>query len=75
MRLNSNGRLEGGTNKVRHNTQTKIERVFRSGKISRREHLDLTSVLLADHAITDRDRLQINQIIELVQSGKLELVD
>lgn len=75
MRLNSNGRLEGGTNKVRHSTQTKIERVFRSGKITRREHLDLTSALLSDPTLTDRDRLEINQIIELVQSGRVELVD
>jgi hypothetical protein len=75
MRLTSNSRFESGTNKVRYSTQTKIENVFNSGTITRREHLDLTSALLADHTMTDRDRLQINQIIELVQSNKLELTD
>ncbi len=75
MRLNANGRQGGGANPMRQTTQSKIEQVFHAGRISRREHLDLTSALLADGAMTDLDRYQINQIIESVQSGKLELVD
>lgn len=76
MRLNSGGRLDGiRSNKMRPTIQTKIERIFQAGQISRREHLDLTSALLADHSITDRDRFHINQVIEFVQSGKLKLID
>jgi len=76
MRLHSNGKLDSnGANQVRLKIQIKINRVFDTGQISRREHLDLTSALLADRSITDRDRDRINQIIEFVQSGKFKLTD
>jgi len=65
----------GASPKVKPAIHHKIEQVFASGRLTRREHLDLTSALLADRSINDRDRLQINQILELVQLGKLELMD
>lgn len=64
-----------GSDKVRLSIQTQIEHIFASGQISRREHLALTSALLAGQLIDDRDRCHINQIIECVQLGKLQLID
>lgn len=70
MRLNSNS-----SDKVKQSIQSQVERIFTIGRITRREHLALTSALLKGQSITEHDRLQINQILESVQLGKLELID
>lgn len=49
--------------------------ILASGRLSRREHLYLTSILLAGQHMTETDRLQINQVLDFVQLGKLELSD
>lgn len=67
--------ISSASSKMKPVIQNKIEQVFASGRITRREHLDLTSALLADCAITESDRLQINQILESVQVGKLKLME
>lgn len=70
MRLNSNG-----SDKVKQSIQSQVERIFAVGRITRYEHLALTSALLKGQAMTEHDRLQINQILESVQLGKLDLID
>ncbi len=70
MRLNSSG-----SDKVKQSIQSQVERIFAVGRITRHEHLALTSALLKGQSMTENDRLQINQILESVQLGKLELVD
>lgn len=63
------------SNKVRSTTHLEIEEIIASGKVSRQTHLLLTTTLLSDQSLDDRDRLQINRVLEYVQLGKLELVD
>lgn len=53
----------------------RLDRIFVAKRLTRRDHLELTSALLADQHITDRDRQQINQILESVQLGLVDLVD
>jgi hypothetical protein len=50
-----------------------IEQMIQSGRLSRDEYLQLTSRLLADQHLNDRDRHQINRALEYVQSGRLRL--
>lgn len=52
-----------------------IERITSSGKLSRRDHLLLTSALLSDDKITEEQRHQINRIFDYIQIGRLKFVD
>ena len=52
-----------------------VNRIMTSGKLNRREHLQLTSAILCDRQITDEERHQINQIFDLIQIGKIKLID
>jgi len=70
MRLSSNG-----SSKVNPSIQDTIRQIILSGQITRRDHLTLTSALLSNHHITDADRLQINQVLEHIQLGKLKLMN
>ncbi|MGD1804634.1 hypothetical protein ACP6PL_04220 [Dapis sp. BLCC M126] len=45
-----------------------------SGKLNRNEHLQLTSSILCGKKITDEERHQINQIFDLIQMGKINLI-
>ncbi|MDX2240154.1 MAG: hypothetical protein NW224_05675 [Leptolyngbyaceae cyanobacterium bins.302] len=74
MRLNSNGSNRAKSS-PQPSLQHQIERIFAAGRITRREHLSLTSALLAGQQMTESDRLQINQVLESIQLGKLELMD
>jgi hypothetical protein len=49
--------------------------IINSGRITRHEHLYLTSLLLADRRMNDGDRLQINRTLEYLQTGRLVFVD
>lgn len=62
-------------NKVRPTVQKTIEHITASGQMTRFQHLDLTSALLSDLFTTECDREKINQILESVQLGKLQLRD
>jgi hypothetical protein len=76
MRLNANGRFNpSGSDRGKLSLQQQMEQIVASGHITRREHLDLTSALLADQSLTDGDRFSINRILESVRLGKLELRD
>jgi DICT domain-containing protein len=55
--------------------QSLIEQIVASGQLSRREHVKLTSTILADYKITDEDRRHISRVLDYVQIGRLRLVD
>ena len=52
-----------------------VDRIVASGKITRREHLFLTSGLLSDDKISEEDRHQINRIFDYIQIGRLKFID
>lgn len=52
-----------------------VNRILTSGKLNRREHLQLTSAILCGQKITDEERYQVNQIFDFIQIGKIKLVD
>ncbi|HLO51748.1 MAG TPA: hypothetical protein VK211_25270 [Kamptonema sp.] len=52
-----------------------VERITASGKLSRRDHLLLTSTLLSDDKISEEERHQINRIFDYIQIGRLKFVD
>ncbi|MGD1717445.1 hypothetical protein [Dapis sp. BLCC M172] len=52
-----------------------VNRIMTSGKLSRREYLQLTSAILSGKKITDEERHQINQIFDFIQMGKINLID
>ncbi|NES68118.1 MAG: hypothetical protein F6K24_24210 [Okeania sp. SIO2D1] len=52
-----------------------VNRVITSGKLSRREHLQLTSAILSGKNITDEEQHQINQIFDFLKIGKIKLID
>ena len=52
-----------------------VDRIVASGKISRREHLVLTSAILSDDKISEEDRHQINRIFDYIQIGRLQFID
>lgn len=55
--------------------QSLIEQIVTSGQLSRREHIKLTSTILADYKITDEDRRYISRVLDYVQIGRLRLID
>ncbi|MCU0544645.1 MAG: hypothetical protein MUE44_21175 [Oscillatoriaceae cyanobacterium Prado104] len=52
-----------------------VERIVASGKLTRREHLILTSAILSDDKISEEDRSQINRIFDYIQIGRLNFID
>lgn len=62
------------SDKTKPTIQAKIEGIQRLGRVTRREHLELTSALLGGQFMTEHDRHQINQILEAIQAGNLKLV-
>jgi hypothetical protein len=55
--------------------QSLVEQIVAAGTLSRHEHLRLTSTILADYKLTDKDRSQISRVLDYVQIGRLKLVD
>jgi hypothetical protein len=55
--------------------KTITDRIIESGQLSRREHLQLTSVILSDSKLSNQDRRQINLIFDYLQTGRLKLAD
>jgi diketogulonate reductase-like aldo/keto reductase len=51
-----------------------INRVMVSGKLSRQEHIQLTSAILAVQ-MSDDERRQINRVFDYLQTGRVHLVD
>ena len=57
------------------NIKTITEQIIQAGQLSRREHLQLTSVILSDSKLSAEDRRQINLIFDYLQTGRLKLAD
>lgn len=55
--------------------QSFIEKIITAGELSRRDHLCLTSTILADYKLTEEDRSRISRVLDYVQTGRLKLVD
>lgn len=52
-----------------------VDRILAVGEMSRQEHLNLTSILLAEQKLADSDRNKINRIFDHIQTGRLKLID
>ncbi len=52
-----------------------VDRILKTGQLSRLEHLQLVSTFLSDYKVTDDDRNQINRIFDDLQTGQLKIVD
>ena len=52
-----------------------VNRIITSGKLSRQEHLQLTSSILSGKKITDEERSKINKIFDLIKIGQINLID
>ncbi len=52
-----------------------VQRIIDVGEVSRHEHLQLASALLADTSITQEQRRQINKVFDYVKAGRLKLTD
>ena len=52
-----------------------VDRILVMGQITRLEHLQLTSTLLSAQRISSDDRVQINRVFDLIQTGRLKFVD
>ncbi|MFM7426563.1 MAG: hypothetical protein ACKO7W_16475 [Elainella sp.] len=62
-------------NRPTFSVQSLIEQITAAGQLSRREHLHLTSTILADPQLTDEERRHISRVLDYVQIGRLKLVD
>lgn len=52
-----------------------VEEILEKGKMNRQEHIQLTSAMLSDHQMTDKERRQINRVFDYLQIGRLKLED
>jgi hypothetical protein len=55
--------------------QALVQRALKVRRLSRQEHLKLTSAMLTDPAMVSADRYQINRLLDCVRAGKIQLVD
>jgi len=67
--------VRSALNKSNLVTHSLIERILSTGTMSRQEHLQLASALLADDISTDDQRCQINRVFDYIQIGRLKLID
>jgi uncharacterized protein YpuA (DUF1002 family) len=51
-----------------------VERILKTGQLSRQEHLQLVTTFLSDYKVTDDDRSQINRIFDDIQTGRLKII-
>ncbi|MEM9003878.1 MAG: hypothetical protein AAGE59_10170 [Cyanobacteria bacterium P01_F01_bin.86] len=52
-----------------------IQRAVNARKISRQEHLQLTSAMLSTSNMPASDRAQINRLLDAIRAGKVRLID
>ena len=52
-----------------------VDQIIASGKMSRQDHILLTSIVLADGGVGESERRQINRIFNQIQTGQLKLVN
>ncbi|MCX7596154.1 MAG: hypothetical protein N2235_20835 [Fischerella sp.] len=52
-----------------------VERIIKTGKMSRQDHKLLTSNINPNGYFNDAVRRQINRIFDYIQTGRLKLID
>jgi hypothetical protein len=52
-----------------------VDRILRSGKMSRQDHILLTSTVFDQGDVSEGDRRQINRVFDYIQTGQLKLID
>ncbi len=52
-----------------------VHRAATTCEISRQDHLQLTSAMLASPNMAASDRVQINRLLDSIRAGKIRLVD
>jgi hypothetical protein len=52
-----------------------VDRILRSGKMSRQDHILLTSTVFGEGDVSEGDRRQINRVFDHIQTGRLKLID
>lgn len=52
-----------------------IDLCLNSERITRREYLQLTSIVLSNKNIVEEDLNQINRVFDRVQMGRIKLID
>ncbi|HZG41034.1 MAG TPA: hypothetical protein VEZ50_20345 [Nodosilinea sp.] len=57
------------------NIQTLVSDVIEQGRLSRRDHLILSTALLSNPTLTSRDRRHINQVFDSIRAGRVRLAD
>lgn len=65
-------------NNQNHSHQTVkpiVERILKTGQLSRQEHLQLVTIFLSDYKVTDDERSQINRILDDLQTERLKIAD
>lgn len=65
-------------NNQNHSNQTIkliVDRMLKTGQLSRQEHLQLVTTFLSDYKVTDEDRSQINRIFDDLQTDRLKIKD
>lgn len=55
--------------------QAVVQRAIRVRQISRREHLQLTSAMLANPGMASTDRSCINRVLDYIRMGKIRLTN
>ena len=57
------------------NIQTLVSDVIEQGRLSRRDHLILSTALLSNPTLTSRDRQHINRVFDSIRAGRVRLAD
>ena len=57
------------------NIESTVEEILTTGCLSHEKHFQLMGLFLSDFEVSDRQRQDINRIFDLLQTGKLKLVD
>jgi hypothetical protein len=52
-----------------------LDRILKLGQVTRREYLQMTSLLLSAHYLKPEERVQINRILDNLRVGKLKITD
>jgi hypothetical protein len=52
-----------------------VDRILRSGKMSRQDHTLLTSTVFNQRDVREGERRQINRVFNHIQTGQLKLVN
>jgi acetamidase/formamidase len=52
-----------------------VDRILRSGKMSRQDHILLTSTVVAEGNVSEVNRRQLNRLFDHIQTGQLKLID